>query len=215
MNTNNIIAIDGPSGVGKGTLAKRLAAHYNFAHMDTGLIYRSLGFLVAEAGVIPENPYEIMPLIDQIPLVMDAANAALRSETIGAMASRISVHENVRSQLVDFQRNFALNPPAPYTGAVLDGRDIGTTIMPDAKCKIFLTASTEARVQRRVRDLQERRMPADYDQVRSDIIARDERDSTRAVAPPKPADDAFILDTSNLDIEEVLSAAIRYVESKG
>ena len=214
MNTNNIIAIDGPSGVGKGTLTKRLAAHYNFAHMDTGLIYRSLGFLVAEAGVIPENPYEIMPLIDQIPLVMEAAHDFLRSETIGAMASRISVHENVRSQLLDFQRNFALNPPAPYTGAVLDGRDIGTTIMPDAKCKIFLTASTEARVHRRVRDLQERRMPADYDQVRADIIARDERDSTRAVAPLKPADDAFILDTSHLDVEEVLCAAIRYVESR-
>jgi CMP/dCMP kinase len=214
MNTNNIIAIDGPSGVGKGTLAKRLAAHYNFAHMDTGLIYRSLGFLVAEAGVMPENPYEIMPLIDQIPLVMDASNVALRSESIGLMASRISVHENVRSQLLDFQRKFALSPPAPYTGAVLDGRDIGTTVMPDAKCKIFLTASTEARVQRRVRDLQERRMPADYDQVRADIIARDERDSTRAVAPLKPADDAFILDTSHLDVEEVLRAAIRYVESK-
>lgn len=214
MNTNNIIAIDGPSGVGKGTLAKRLAAHYNFAHMDTGLIYRSLGFLVVEAGVAPENSFEIMPLIDQIPLVMDASNAALRSESIGLMASRISVHENVRSQLLDFQRNFALNPPAPYEGAVLDGRDIGTTIMPDAKCKIFLTASTEARVQRRVRDLQERRMPTDYDQVRTDIIARDERDSTRAVAPLKPADDAFILDTSNLDIDEVLRAAIRYVESR-
>ena len=94
----------------------------------------------------------------------------------------------------------------------MDGRDIGTTVMPDAKCKIFLTASTEARVQRRVLDLQNRGMPADYEKVRADIIARDERDSTRAVAPLKPADDAFILDTSNLDIEEVLSAAIQYVD---
>jgi cytidylate kinase len=214
MNTNNIIAIDGPSGVGKGTLAKRLAAHYNFAHMDTGLIYRSLGFLVSEAQVDPADSHAILPFIQEIPTVMQSANPALRSEIIGSFASKVSVHENVRSQLLDFQRNFALNPPAPYTGAVLDGRDIGTTIMPDAKCKIFLTASTEARVQRRVVDLQERGMPADYDQVRADIIARDERDSTRAIAPLKPADDAFILDTSHLDIDGVLRAAIRYVESR-
>jgi cytidylate kinase len=210
---NNIIAIDGPSGVGKGTLAKRLATHYNYAYMDTGLIYRSLGFLVVEANVNPDDTNQVLPFISQIYDVMRSNNPALRSETIGAMASRVSVHENVRSQLLDFQRQFALNPPSPYEGAILDGRDIGTTIMPDAKYKIFLTASTEARVQRRVLDLQQRGMPADYDQIWAGIIARDERDSTRSIAPLKPAEDAFVLDTSNLDIDEVLGAAIRYVES--
>ena len=212
MNTNNIIAIDGPSGVGKGTLAKSLAAHYNYAYMDTGLIYRSLGLLVSEAGTNPDDAHGVMAYIGQIGPIILSNDPKLRSESIGLMASRVSVHENVRSQLLEFQRQFALNPPAPYEGAVLDGRDIGTTVMPDAKCKIFLTASTEARVQRRVLDLQNRGMPADYEKVRADIIARDERDSTRAVAPLKPADDAFILDTSNLDIEEVLSAAIQYVD---
>jgi cytidylate kinase len=203
-----IIAIDGPAASGKGTLGKRLAAHYGYRHLDTGLIYRAVAKAMLDEG---------HPLSDEARAVATATaldagqlgNPQLKTDVMGQAASVISVYPGVRSALVDFQRDFARHPP----GAVLDGRDIGTVICPHADVKIFVVASAEVRARRRALEIAGRGEPVDEAAVLDDIRKRDERDKNRAAAPLKAAPDAHMLDTSALDIEGAVRAAIAIVDA--
>lgn len=207
-----VIALDGPAAAGKGTLAKRLAAHYGFAHLDTGALYRAVGLAVLNAGGDPTDPEaatEAARSLDPATL----GDPALRSAAAGDASSKVAAIPGVRQALFDFQRRFAAHPPVG-SGSVLDGRDIGTVICPEAPVKIFVTASPEARANRRLRELQARGEKAIYARVLEDIRARDARDAARADAPMKPAQDAVHLDTSDLDIDQVFELAKAIVESK-
>src|SRR6266403_831876 len=191
-----IIAIDGPAASGKGTLGKRLAQHYGFRHLDTGVIYRVVAKMLLDAG---------SDLTDEARAVAAAmaldpekfGHPALKSQRIGDAASVVSAIPSVRAALVNFQRQFAADPP----GAVLDGRDIGTVICPDADVKIFVVADPKVRARRRTLEARARGEDADEAAVLADILKRDERDQNRAVAPLKPARDAHLLDNTHLDIE--------------
>ncbi|HEY0236664.1 MAG TPA: (d)CMP kinase [Afipia sp.] len=203
-----IIAIDGPAASGKGTLGKRLAAHYGFRHLDTGLIYRAVAkaMLDAKADLTDEAAgaaaaQELDPAVFGDP--------ALKTQEVGAAASVVSAHPKVRRELLAFQRNFAAGPP----GAVLDGRDIGTVICPEAEVKIFVVARPEVRAQRRALEMRARGEVADETAVLADILKRDERDKNRAAAPLRRADDAHELDNSELDIEGGVRAAIAIVDA--
>jgi CMP/dCMP kinase len=202
-----IIAIDGPAASGKGTLGKRLAAHYGLRHLDTGLLYRAVAQVMLAEGCS----------LDDVAGAAAAAQAldpsrfdekALKSHAAGEAASVVSAIPQVRAALLRFQQDFAAAPP----GAVLDGRDIGTVICPFADVKIFVTASPEVRAQRRADEMRRHGQIADEAAILADIRRRDERDSTRAIAPLRPAADAHILDTSALDIDAVLQHAIAIVE---
>ncbi|MBX6424536.1 MAG: (d)CMP kinase [Variibacter sp.] len=203
-----IIAIDGPAASGKGTLGKRLAAHYGLRHLDTGLLYRAVAKAMLDAGA---------PLADEAAAAAAARaldlssldEQTLKTETLGEAASIVSAYPAVRAALLDLQRKFAACPP----GAVLDGRDIGTVICPDAEVKIFVTAAPEVRARRRLVELRARGEPADEASVLADIRRRDERDRTRAAAPLVPAADAHLLDTTHLDIDAVFRAAVAIVEA--
>jgi CMP/dCMP kinase len=203
-----IIAIDGPAASGKGTLGKRLAAHYGYRHLDTGLIYRAVAKALMEVG---------HPLTDEARAVaaaiaLDAGqlgNPQLKTDSMGQAASVISAYPGVRAALLDFQRDFASHPP----GAVLDGRDIGTVICPNAEVKIFVVASAEVRARRRALEIAGRGEAVDEAAVLDDIKKRDERDRNRTAAPLKAAPDAHLLDTSALDIEGAVRAAIDIVEA--
>ena len=204
-----IIAIDGPAASGKGTLAKRLAAHYGFRHLDSGLLYRGVGKAVMESG---------RPLDDRAAAIA-AAKAydpaqypedALKSDDVAKAASIVAAVPEVRAALIALQRTFAQSRP----GAVIDGRDIGTVIAPDAEVKIYVTATPEERARRRILELRNRGEPVDEAAVLADILARDDRDMNRAVAPLKPAADAHLLDTTHLDIEAAVRAAIQMVEQR-
>jgi cytidylate kinase len=203
-----VVAVDGPAASGKGTIARALAAHYGLPHMDTGLLYRAVALQLWRWGGDPSNEFEALRACDD--LGFDPGDEELRSEPVSRIASKVSSYASVRDALLQRQRDFA----AQKGGAVLDGRDIGTVIVPDADAKLFVTASAEIRAQRRVRELLERGMPAHYEDVLLDIRARDERDTTREVAPLRQADDADLLDTSELDIEEAVAEAIRLVEAR-
>jgi cytidylate kinase len=203
-----IIAIDGPAASGKGTLAKRLAAHYGLRHLDTGVIYRAVAYALINAGVDPKDEALAVKAARELdPETFE--NPALKSQKVGTAASVISAIPRVREALVEFQRQFAVKPP----GAVLDGRDIGTVICPDAEVKIFVVADPRIRARRRTLEARSRGEEADEAAVLADILARDERDQNRAVAPLKPAKDAYLLDNSNLDIEGGVRAAIDIVEA--
>jgi len=203
-----IIAIDGPAASGKGTLGKRLAAHFALRHLDTGLLYRAVAKALIDGG---------HPLDDRARAVAAAQTLdpgkfeekALKGHAIGEAASIVSAIPDVRTALLAFQREFAAAPP----GAVLDGRDIGTVICPDAEVKIFVIAAPQERARRRAAELKAAGQPADEAAILADILRRDERDRTRAIAPLKPAADAVVLDTSALDIEKAVARAIRIVES--
>jgi cytidylate kinase len=203
-----IIAIDGPAASGKGTLGKRLAAHYGYRHLDTGVIYRAVAKALLDAGA---------DLADEARAVAAAmaldpekfGDPALKTQTVGDAASVISVIPQVREALVSFQRQFAADPP----GAVLDGRDIGTVICPDADVKIFVVADPRVRARRRTLEARTRGENADEALVLADILRRDERDQNRAAAPLKRAADAHLLDNSHLDIEGGVRAAIAIVEA--
>jgi cytidylate kinase len=201
-----VIAVDGPAASGKGTIARALAAHFGLAHMDTGLLYRAVALNLWRWGGDPGNEFEAVRAADM--LSIDPDDEELRSEPVSRIASAISAYPSVRAALLKRQQEFAGQPG----GAVLDGRDIGTVIAPNADVKLFVTASAEMRAQRRVRELLERGMPTHYEDVLADIRARDTRDSSREVAPLKPAADAIILDTSDLDREAAIAEAIRLVE---
>ncbi len=203
-----IIAIDGPAASGKGTLAKRLALHYGLRHLDTGVIYRAVAKAMLDAGA-DLNDEARAAMVAQ---TLDPANfddPALKSQEVGAAASVVSALPKVREALVSFQRQFAEQPP----GAVLDGRDIGTVICPQADVKIFVVADPAVRARRRTLEAQARGEPADEAVVLADILKRDERDRNRAAAPLKQADDAHLLDNSHLDIESGVRAAIDIVEA--
>ena len=203
-----LIAVDGPAASGKGTIARALAAHLGLPHMDTGLLYRAVALNLWRWGGDPASEFEALRAADMLNL--DPQDEELRSEPVSRIASAVSAYPSVRAALLNRQQEFAGQPG----GAVLDGRDIGTVIAPDAEVKLFVTASPEVRAQRRVRELLERGMPGHYDDVLTDIRARDERDRSRVVAPLKPANDAIILDTSNLDREAAIGEAIRLVEQR-
>jgi CMP/dCMP kinase len=203
-----IIAIDGPAASGKGTLGKRLATHYGYRHLDTGLIYRAVAKTMLDAGHALTDEAKAVAAAVALD-VGHLGDPALKTDAIGQAASVISAYPGVRAALFDFQRDFASHPP----GSVLDGRDIGTVICPYAEVKIFVVASPEVRAQRRTLELRGRGEPVDETAVLDDIKKRDERDRNRAAAPLKAADDAHLLDTSALDIESAVRAAIDIVEA--
>jgi len=203
-----IIAIDGPAASGKGTLGKRLAGHYGLPHFDTGLIYRAVAKALLDAGHSPEDRMRARAAAEALdPSRFD--EAALKAQAVGAAASLVSAIPEVRSVVLAFQRDFGRAAP----GAVLDGRDIGTVIFPDADVKIFVTASPEVRARRRAAELEQAGGRIDEAEVLADIRRRDERDSTRAVAPLRAAPDAYLLDTTHLDIDAAFRAAIDIVEA--
>ena len=203
-----VIAVDGPAASGKGTIARALAKHFGLPHMDTGMLYRAVALNLWRWGGDPASEFEALRACDD--LGVDPDDAELRSEPVSKIASCISSYPSVRTALLKRQQDFARQPG----GAVLDGRDIGTVIAPDADVKLFVTASPEVRAQRRVRELLARGMAAHLEDVLQDIRARDERDSNRDVAPLKQAPDAVLLDTSNLDVDEAIASALRRVEGR-
>jgi len=203
-----IITVDGPAASGKGTLAKRLAQHYGLPHLDTGLLYRGVGYLMMRSGHALDDVAAAARIAGELDL-FKIDTELLRSDTVGEAASRVAVIPGVRAALLKLQQDFARQPG----GAVLDGRDTGTVIAPDADVKIFVTASPEVRAKRRHIELAARRQPTEYCEVISDIKKRDERDSERSIAPLKPAPDAVLLDTTQLDIEAAFRAAIEIVEA--
>ncbi|MDD4617382.1 MAG: (d)CMP kinase [Alphaproteobacteria bacterium] len=207
-----IIAIDGPSASGKGTIAKKLAAHFDFAHLDTGLLYRAVGMTVLRTGGNPSDPKAAekaaLSLNSENPL-SNIDEEALRSDTASLAASKVAVFPAVRQALLKFQKDFCAIPPNGKRGAVLDGRDIGTVIAPHARVKIFVTASAEARAFRRHMELQSRGEKTSYEDVLADMKARDARDAERTIAPTKPAPDAIMLDTTKLNVQEAFAEALK------
>ena len=208
-----IIAIDGPAAAGKGTLARRLAAHLDFAFLDTGLIYRATGMKVVRGGGDPSDGAAAEAAARSLS-PEDMAAPGLRDDAAAQAASKVAAIPGVRAALLEFQRGFAHSPPDGKKGAVLDGRDIGTVVCPDAPAKLFVTARTEVRAERRLKELQERGLPAIYAAVLRDMKERDARDSNRGVAPLEPAKDALLLDTSDLDAEAVFAEALSFVQSR-
>lgn len=209
-----IVAIDGPTASGKGTLAASLARHFGFPHMDTGLLYRQVAKMALDAGDDPGDPLKALQHAQTLAATYQAnqpEDPGLRLEAVSRAASQSAAVPEVRQALYDLQRGFAASPPEGAPGAVLDGRDIGTVICPEAPVKLFVTASAEVRAERRVKQLQSAGIGVTYDAVLQDLKARDERDLKRAIAPTVPAGDAIILDTSTLDREAVLNEAIRIV----
>jgi len=203
-----IIAVDGPTASGKGTVARALAAHFGLPHLDTGLLYRAVGRQVFLDGGDPDDAGDALAATTfSDGLLLDPE---MRSEGTGGLASRVSVHASVRQALYERQRAFATQP----SGAVLDGRDIGTVIAPDADVKLFVTASVEARALRRWREMQARGEPHTLAEIEADLRRRDERDRTRAEAPLRAAEDAVVLDTSDLGPEEAIEAAIAATEER-
>ncbi len=206
-----IIAIDGPAAAGKGTLARRLAEHFSLAYLDTGLLYRAVGFKVIGDGIDPADTAAAEAVAQSL-APQDLDNPALRTDEIASAASKVSAIPGVRAALLAFQRSFAGTPPEGTRGAVLDGRDIGTVVCPDADVKLFVTASVEVRAERRLKELLERGEEAIHGRVLQDMKERDARDSGRSVSPLAPADDAFVLDTSDLDADAAFAAALEYIQ---
>ncbi|MGA9411569.1 MAG: (d)CMP kinase [Roseobacter sp.] len=195
------IAIDGPAAAGKGTISKAVAAHFGFAHLDTGLLYRAVGAKVL-LGMAPQVAAETLT-------ADDLKNDDLRSPEVAQSASRVAVVPEVRAALLDFQRSFARRAG----GAVLDGRDIGTVICPNAEAKLFVTASAEVRAERRYKELLDKGGAVSLEQVLADVQERDARDRDRSAAPLKPAEDAVVIDTTDLSIEDAIDAAISSIEA--
>lgn len=203
-----IIAVDGPAASGKGTIARALAAHYGLPCLDTGLLYRAVGLSVLKAGGDPDREQDALTACAFDDAVLD--DPALRSEAVGSLASRVSIHGKVRAALIQRQRDFATQPG----GAILDGRDIGTVIAPDADAKLFVTASVEARAERRFGDMVAHGQTPDMASLIADITARDTRDMSRDHAPLAKADGAHLLDTSNLTIGGAVQRAITLVDAQ-
>jgi cytidylate kinase len=206
-----VIAIDGPAAAGKGTLARRLAAELGFDYLDTGLIYRAVGMAVARAGGDPAEVATAEAAADAL-VPDDLAAADLRTDAAAQAASKVAAIPGVRARLLDFQRRFAAAPPQGK-GAVLDGRDIGTVVCPAAQVKLFVTASLEKRAERRLKELQAAGQAVIHNAVLADMKERDERDRSRAVAPLVPAEDAVVLDTSDLDADQAFARALALVRA--
>jgi len=203
-----VIAVDGPAASGKGTIARALAKHFGLPHMDTGLLYRAVALNLWRWGGDPRQEFEALRACDELSL--DGSDPELRSEPVSKIASMVSAYPSVRAALLARQQDFAAQPG----GAVLDGRDIGTVIAPQADVKLFVTATAEVRAQRRLREILMRGMAAHYEDVLADIRSRDARDSGRDVAPLKAAADAVTLDTSTLDPDEAIAEAVRIAEEQ-
>lgn len=213
-----IIAIDGPAASGKGTLARTLAARLGYAYLDTGTLYRLVGLTVLNAGQDPANEMDAVRAAKSLSASIkpeDLQNPALRSDAAGQAASKASQFSSVRAALLDFQKDFANNKnnDANLHGVVLDGRDIGTVICPDAPIKLFVTASLEERSKRRYLELTAKGIKTTQDAVLADMKERDARDSGRDAAPLKPAPDAHILDTSTMSAGEVLDHALSIIRA--
>lgn len=205
-----IIAIDGPAAAGKGTLARRLAEALDLAFLDTGALYRATALQLLRAGHGAEDEAAAEACAKSLDhRLLD--DPALRDEAVGSAASTVASYPQVRSNLLEFQRNFAQNPPGGEAGAVLDGRDVGTVVCPDAPLKLFVTASDEVRARRRFEELSAKGVNTSYADVLADLQARDARDRARAAAPLVPAADAHLIDTSELDIDAVFSRAMALV----
>lgn len=207
-----VIAIDGPAAAGKGTLARNIAAQLGYAYLDTGLLYRAVALAMLRAGAEATDAAVALAAAEGLDFSAPD-DAELRSEQVGRAASEVASHSDVRAKLREFQRNFASHPPDDKSGAVLDGRDIGTVICPDADIKIFVSASKEERARRRHAELWERGDTRQLDEIMADIEARDARDMSRADSPLRPADDAHLLDTTDLDIEGALRAALEIIDA--
>ena len=207
-----IIAIDGPAAAGKGTLTRRLADHFGLAFLDTGPLYRAVGMNLVRKGGDTGDP-EAAEAAAKSLKIEDLKAPDLRSDAAADAASRVSALPAVRAQLLSFQRAFASSPPDGAPGAVLDGRDIGTVVCPDADVKIFVTASVDVRADRRFKELRDRGLDVIHGRVLADMKERDARDSERAVSPLEPAGDAFQLDTSDLDADQVFAAALDFISS--
>jgi CMP/dCMP kinase len=201
-----IITIDGPAASGKGTLARRIAAHFKLPHLDTGLLYRAVGERMLRDGVPLDNAAVASKIAASIE-VAKLDRKVLSTDRVSDAASKVAAIPEVRAALLKLQQDFARQPG----GAVLDGRDTGTVIAPNADRKLFITASPEVRATRRFKELAEQGSSISYEQVLADIKKRDERDQNRAVAPLKPAPDAVLLDTTNLDIEAAFQEALSVV----
>lgn len=207
-----VVAVDGPAASGKGTLARRLADHFGFAYLDTGSLYRAVGFAVLQSGGDPsdESTAEAAARALDVALLNDAR---LRTDQVAQAASKVAAIPAVRAALLDFQRRFAAQPPGGAAGAILDGRDIGTVVCPDADRKMFVTASVEVRARRRFKELHEKGLDVIESAVLQDMVDRDARDAGRSVAPLAPAEDAVVIDTSDFDADEVFALAAHYVRN--
>jgi CMP/dCMP kinase len=201
-----IIAVDGPSAAGKGTVARAIAKRLGYHFLDTGSLYRMVGLAMFKAGRPADDEASATAFAKAL-IPASVAEAELRNEHVAAMASKVAVIPAVRQALLDYQRQFAKRQP----GAVLDGRDIGTVVCPDADLKLFVTASTEVRARRRYEELKSLGQRVDFQSVLEEVMARDERDFNRTAAPTRPADDAILIDTSDLTREETLAAVMDLV----
>lgn len=203
-----IIAIDGPAASGKGTLARNLATHYGFHHLDTGLTYRAVAKALIDQG-LPLDDEAIAARAAQELDLKELDRTVLSAHDIGEAASKVAVMPEVRRALVEAQRKFAENLP----GTVLDGRDIGTVVCPDAPVKLYITASAEVRAERRFNEMRAKNADADYNEVLDDLKRRDERDMNRSASPLKPASDAHLIDTSKMDIEAAFLEAKKLIDA--
>ncbi|HUC62510.1 MAG TPA: (d)CMP kinase [Alphaproteobacteria bacterium] len=212
-----IIAVDGPAASGKGTLARRLAEHFDYAYLETGLLYRAVALMVLEAKGDPSDPAaaeRAARAFDFARLQDPAWRQALAADRVSNAASEVAAVPGVRAALLELQRDFVRRPPGDKAGVVLDGRDTGTVIAPEADVKLYVTASPEVRAGRRHKELQDRGVDSIYARVLEDLKARDTRDSARAAAPLKPAADAIVLDTSALDADRAFEAALAAIRLK-
>ena len=213
MSKQIVIAVDGTAASGKGTIAKRLAQYFGFAHLDSGSLYRLTALAVLEAKGDPLNPRDAIKGARAIDLSR-AGDPAIRSDVVGRSASHVAAIPEVRDALLQFQRSFLAQPPGGSAGAVMDGRDIGTVICPDATAKLFVDARPELRVRRRWLELKSLGIERDFDELLRELNARDAADRDRPISPMKQASDADLLDTSDLDIDAALAAALALVTPK-
>ena len=202
-----IIAVDGPAASGKGTLARRLAAHFGYAYLDTGKIYRAVGYRVLKAGGDPEDPDAALAAARALQ-PDDLENPELTSDRAAVAASKVAAMESVRAVLLGFQQGFAADPPDGAPGAVLDGRDIGTVVCPEAPSKLFVTADVEERAKRRHKELLDKGGASIYSRVLQALKDRDARDSNRSASPLVAAPDAIVIDTTTMDPDEAFASAL-------
>lgn len=208
-----VIAIDGPAGSGKGTLARALAEYLGYDYLDTGSLYRAVAWKALDAKIDPSNESEAAKIAQNI-LSENLSNPAFRDEKVGEGASVVAAHPSVRKALFDVQKGFGNNASGVRKGAILDGRDIGTKIFPETPLKFYITATPETRAERRFKELQSKGETCKYEHILRDIKARDARDSSRIVDPLTPADDAVVIDTSGLDPEHVVEKVLSVIRSK-
>ncbi len=208
-----VVAVDGPAASGKGTISRRVAARFDFAHLDTGVLYRAVAATALEAGADPADA-DAMGEIAVALAAADLHRENLRSAAVGAVASVVAAHPPVRAALLQFQRFFAEKPAGGRAGAMLDGRDIGTGVCPEADVKLFVTAALEERARRRHQEIVARGEDRTFEEVLSDLEERDARDAARAASPLRPADDAVLLDTTRLAIDEAVDAATEIIDAR-